>query len=209
MEIDLARNEDIFFKLGWHVLKNRGFEEGSRSFLERNMSEATYFRKSAFKTLPQECVSIDSLRDRLSLLLFAHVKQELPQLRDDLQSALTESTDQLSAMGKRRATSQECRSYLAELSLEYHEVCKAAVDRHYEGDYFDTTTDKVFSLDSPATIRGLRAVIQYLNTQFRDEHRQRGHKYQIDRSTDADKKGKSMDEHIAYPTRLSDPEAHE
>jgi len=27
--ISLARNEDVFFKLGWHVLKNRSYEEGS------------------------------------------------------------------------------------------------------------------------------------------------------------------------------------
>ena len=27
--IALARNEDIFFKLGWHVIKNRKFEEST------------------------------------------------------------------------------------------------------------------------------------------------------------------------------------
>lgn len=37
----LARNEDIFFKLGWHVIKNRAFEEGKFSLLERNASETT------------------------------------------------------------------------------------------------------------------------------------------------------------------------
>jgi len=31
--IALARNEDIFFKLGWHV-KNRSFKEGNNSFLK-------------------------------------------------------------------------------------------------------------------------------------------------------------------------------
>jgi hypothetical protein len=37
--ITLVRNEDIFFKLGWHVVKNRSFEDENDSFLERNTSE--------------------------------------------------------------------------------------------------------------------------------------------------------------------------
>ena len=178
---DLALNDDIFFKLGWHVLKNRSFEEGASSFLERNASEAAYFRTSIFKTLPQDCVGIDTLRNRLSQLLFAHVKQELPKLREDLEVALTESKGQLHTMGNRRATPQECRAYLAQLSLDYYGVCKAAVGGHYEGEYFNLNTDRVFSIKSEVTIRRLRAVIQYLNTTFSDSHRMRGHKYRIDR----------------------------
>ncbi|MCJ1386917.1 hypothetical protein MMC17_010045 [Xylographa soralifera] len=89
--LNLARNEDIFFKLGWHVLKNRSFEEASSSFMERNASEDTYFNKSNFKVLPKECVGIEALRSRLSLLLFEHVKRELPRLREDLDEALAEA----------------------------------------------------------------------------------------------------------------------
>ena len=93
--LDLARNEDIFFKLGWHIVENRSFEEGASSFLERNASEAAYLRKSIFKTLSQDFVGIDILRTRLSQLLFAHVKQELPKLREDLDVALTDSKSQM------------------------------------------------------------------------------------------------------------------
>ena len=82
--IELAQNNDIFFRLGWHVLKNRKFEETSFSFAERNASEAEFFASSNFKILPLDSVGIDALRERLSLLLFEHVKQELLKLRDDL-----------------------------------------------------------------------------------------------------------------------------
>ncbi len=41
--LELARNNDVFFKLGWHVLKNRTFEEGTMSLTERKVSEATFF----------------------------------------------------------------------------------------------------------------------------------------------------------------------
>ena len=176
----LARNEDIFFKLGWHVLKNRSFEEGASSFVERNASEATYFRRSIFKALPQVCVGIDTLRTRLSQLLFAHVKHELPKLREDLETALADSKSQLDTMGNRRATPEECKAYLSQLSLAFYGVCKAAVGGHYEGDYFNREIDKAFSINSPATIRRLRAVIQEMNTNFSDDIRRRGHKYHID-----------------------------
>ncbi|KAK5133992.1 hypothetical protein LTR04_004735 [Oleoguttula sp. CCFEE 6159] len=59
--LNLARNNDIFFKLGWHVLKNRSFEEGTSSFVERNVAEATYFERSNFKGLAKDCVGISDL----------------------------------------------------------------------------------------------------------------------------------------------------
>lgn len=180
--LELARNEDIFFKLGWHVLKNRKFDERDASLLERNLAEDQYFRTSNFKTLPASCVGIDTLRNRLSMLLFEHVKQELPKLRKDLEEALLNSNDQLNIMGNRRTQAPECKAYLAQLSLDYYELCKAAVNGHYEGTYFTVDADRTFTLTSPATIRRIRAVVQFMNTKFADNHRTSGHKYQIDTS---------------------------
>ena len=177
--LGLARNEDIYFKLGWHVLKNRSYEEGSSSFEQRNISEIRYFRKSNFSTLPKECVGITSLRDRLSQLLFDHVKQELPKLRKDLEEAFTDTQLLLDAMGNRRATSQECKAFLSHLSLDLYEVGKAAVNGHYEGEYFAHDKDQTFSVESTTTIRRLRAVIQYKNSEFSNLLRTRGYKYHI------------------------------
>jgi len=177
--LGLARNEDIFFKLGWHVLKNRSFEEGSSSFEQRNFSEITYFRKSNFSTLPKECVGITSLRSRLSQLLFDHVKQELPKLRKDLEEAFTDTQLLLAAMGSPRATPHECKSFLTQLSLDFYEVGKAAVNGHYEGEYFAHNTNHSFSVDSSTTIRRLRAVVQSKNGQFSNRLRTRGYKYHI------------------------------
>ena len=176
----LARNEKIFFKLGWHVIKNRAFEEGEFSLLERNASETTWFSQSNFKGLPRDNWGIDALKTRLSRLLFAHVKSELPKLREDLENALTDSQGQLNVLGDPRAMPDECKRYLAQLSLDFHEVCKAAIGGHYEGDYFISAMDPTFSPTSTATIRRLRAVIQFMNTEFSNHLRTNGHKYQID-----------------------------
>lgn len=178
--VALARNEDISFKLGWHVIKNRAFEEGKFSLLKRNASEPTWFSHSNFKGLPRDNWGIDALRLRLSRLLFAHVKSELPKIREDLEKALSESKGQLDVLGDPRAMPDECKKYLTQLSLDFHEVCKAAIGGHYEGDYFISAVDPTFSPTSTATIRRLRAVIQFMNTAFSKRLETNGHKYQID-----------------------------
>lgn len=65
--LELARNEDVFFKLGWHVIKNRTFEETNFSIEQRNHSEKTFFSTSRFNTLSKDDIGIDALRVRLSL----------------------------------------------------------------------------------------------------------------------------------------------
>lgn len=192
--IDLAGNKDVFFKLGWHVIKNRAFEETSTTFLERNASEAHYFSKSNFKSLPKDCVGIDSLRKRLSHQLFEHVKQELPRLREDLDAALSESRGQLKLMGGQRATAQDCRAYLTQLSQTYFEICKAAVDGNYEGNFFTSIEDnKIFSPESSWAIRRLRALVQYMNTEFANELRLRGHKYNFTQLEGVEKEPSAKD----------------
>ncbi|KAH6653292.1 dynamin family protein-like protein [Truncatella angustata] len=209
--ISLAQNEDIFFKLGWHVLKNRSFDEAASSFIERNLSEDSFFRRSNFKVLPADSVGIDSLRNRLSQLLFNHVKQELPKLRNDLETALSDSENQYDVLGKRRSTSVDCKDYLVSLSLEFYDVCKAAVNGHYQGSYFTQSPDKQFSLTSPASIRRLRAVVQMMNTRFSDDVRNRGHKYYIDRSSMPDSPNFGITHSVAgdSPIRLSKSKAIE
>ncbi|KAI9048411.1 hypothetical protein LZ554_007247 [Drepanopeziza brunnea f. sp. 'monogermtubi'] len=181
--IDLAMNEDIELNLGWHVLKNRKFEETDFTIAERNVAEAAFFRKSNFKKLPPDTVGIESLRRRLSLLLFEHTKRELPQLRQDLEDQLESSRMSLMKMGTRRSTAVECKAYLSQTSLDFHQTCKAAVDGHYEGAYFQKNIDLAFSLSSPSTVARTRAVIQSLNMEFADTMRLQGHKYQVDMDT--------------------------
>ncbi|PMD57289.1 dynamin family protein-like protein [Hyaloscypha bicolor E] len=185
--ISLARNEDVFFKLGWHVLKNRKFEEQDCSLRDRNFAESTFFRTSNFNVLPKESVGIDELRKRLSRLLFEHVKQELPKLRQDLENALTEANTQLDVMGSCRSSPAECKAYLSQLSQDIYDVSKAAVDGHYEGDYFHgEITDEEFKDEdeSPVSISRIRAVVQNLNTEFSETFRRVAHKYHIDLDND-------------------------
>jgi Dynamin central region len=179
MFLSLARNEDVFFQLGWHVIRNRKFDESGFSFDERNATESTFFRTSNFKTLIQDCVGIDTLRARLSGLLFEHIKRELPNLRRDLDQVTTETVSQLNALGDSRKTAQECRKYLTELSVNCVDLSKAAINGYYDDTYFQYRDNEVFSSDSPASIKRFRAVIQHLNRDFAEAFRLHGPKYLI------------------------------
>ena len=177
--IKLARNTDIFSKLGWHVLKNRTFEKNGCSFLERNTYEASYFRKSNFKELPVDCVGVEALRSRLSALLFEHVKRELSKLRQDLQMALEDAENQLGVMGIARTNASECRNYLAHLSLDFYEVCRAGVDGNYRGDFFQVDRAEPFLPTSPQAVRRTRALVQLMNSGYTEDMRTKGHKFHI------------------------------
>lgn len=175
--INLANNQDIHFDLGWHVLKNRSFEQTSFSFHERNADEASWFRKSNFsKQLAPEALGIGNLVNRISQLLFAHILQVLPSLQDETNVALETTLSELKQMGQPRASAAECRTYLTQLGQEFSETCKAAITGNYEGKYFLETGALA---TRPLTARRLRAVVQLMNQDFSNTLRIKGHKFHI------------------------------
>lgn len=177
--IELARNHDVFFKLGWHVVKNREFEQANFSFEERNDSEAQYFESSNFKALPSECLGIDNLRVRFSNLLFEHVKQELPNLRNDLESALKDARGQMVTLGQSRSSVIEGRNYLTNMSLDIQEIIKAAAGGHYEGHFFSTNVEHAVLPSTKIPLSRFRAARHLMNNRFHDKMLKHGHKFHI------------------------------
>ncbi|KAK7704093.1 hypothetical protein SLS64_008651 [Diaporthe eres] len=176
--LELARNEDVFFSLGWHVVKNRKFEEKEFSIDERNRSESIFFKTSSFKALPKENVGIDSLRVKLSQLLFEHVRNELPRLRADLEKTLETTREELKLLGQSRCSVAECRAFLAEINMKSYELCKAGISGHYEHNWFKK--HRSFVEGSRIPLQRIRAVIQLANTIFVEDFRNRGHKFHIE-----------------------------
>jgi GTP-binding protein EngB required for normal cell division len=178
----LAQNEDIFFRLGWHVVKNRKHEERDCNLDERNQSEEEYLMSSIFQQIAHTDRGIKSLRARLSTLLFEHVKGELPNLRADLEIALAETDAQLQKLGSQRGSVVDCRRYLTMLAMTCLDVTAAAVNGHYEGDYFQKGMDVSFNLDSPDSLRRVRAAVQCANHRFAETMRKTGPKYHLART---------------------------
>lgn len=173
----LANNEirKYSFKLGWHVLKNRGHEHRDASFTVRNKLEAEFFQRSNFNKLPAGNLGIKALGGRLSLILFDHIKRELPSIRSEVEGMLAAVTRQSDILGPNRGSIDECRAYLFDLSLKIQEICRCALNGHYEHEFFKTQEVLGFERDSGWAIRRLRALVQHMNEEFASGMRDGGH----------------------------------
>lgn len=145
------------------------------SITERNVSEIEFFTNSSFQILPPENRGIDTLRVKLSNLLFEHVRNELPRLQNDLDNALDMAEKELELLGKPRATVAECRAFLGDMSMKFYELCRAGVNGHYEDDWFET--GKKIGGEIPK--QRIRALVQGENRSFEEDIRKRGHKYHL------------------------------
>ena len=177
--INLAQNEDIFFALRWHVLKNRGFTDRHYSFNQRNQSERAFLSKGNWQKLPSNILGIEQLRIRLSDLLFRHIKQELLKLREELDQIYEDTLLGLQALGRERSTVHQQKEYLMQLSLQFYDLTKAGVNGYYESDYF-RTVDTGSDFGSTLHERRLRAAVQLLNAKFAKAMCKLGHKYKFE-----------------------------
>lgn len=174
--IELARNKNIYFKLGWHMLKNRADNEMEFTFTERNEAEKVFFSKGRYQDLSRDIVGIESLRGRLSKLLLKHLIKELPSLKIEILTKLQSTVEKIRKLGEKRSTVEEQRMTLVKISMDTHDILKSSVKGSYENDFFGTP-DMSNAIDSTHNIRRFRAVIQYLNTRFARNMRLIGHKY--------------------------------
>ncbi|KAI1124878.1 interferon-induced GTP-binding protein Mx [Nemania abortiva] len=201
--LELAKNENVFLKLGWHVVKNRAFKESDFTTEQRALAEKAFFRDRIWRLLNQDYVGIDNLRVRLSHLLLDHGKAELPRLSDDVERFLQKDKDEIALLGNPRATISECRTYLAQLSMACHDICKAGVQGTYHNDFFRFGREVSFSLESAASTRRLRAAVQFMNSEFARELRIKGHKYDIREKPSSP----ASPSHIEKPSVLSEEDA--
>ncbi|KAJ5474116.1 hypothetical protein N7475_003682 [Penicillium sp. IBT 31633x] len=189
--VSLAKNQEVEFRLGWHVLKNMDSEKGKSSLLDRNIQECEFFSKGIWKELPPSLVSVDSLRTRLSGLLLGQIASELPSLINEINAKFKSCQLQLQKLGDPRATVIEQRSYLLHIGQAFQSLVKAAVDGTYNEPFFgDAKTDT-------GCQKRIRAVIQNLNEQFTKKISLRGQSRHV--ITDED--GRLVSKHQMSITR--------
>jgi Dynamin central region len=134
--VSLAKNEDVLFKLGWHVVQNRSYDKRGSSFEVRNHSESAFFDAGKYASLPRDMVGIKALREHLSQLLLGHIRKELPSLKVDLEDRYSKTLDDLEKFGDDRKSLDAQRRYLLKLSMTFYDLAKAATTGYYEADYF-------------------------------------------------------------------------
>lgn len=172
--INLASNDNIQFRLGWHIVKNRDYHSRHSSAEERDRSEAQFFSEGAWGEMPRDMVGIGSLNVRLSRILLDQIKRYLPRLMEDLQSSIEECKTKLAKLGDGRSTAEEQRQFLLKLSQFFQALCRAAIDGNYDDTFFgDPSSDEEYC-------KRIRAVVQNLNLDFSMLMRTKGHYRMID-----------------------------
>ena len=171
--VSLAKNEDIIFRLGWHIVRNRNYEERNEPTEVRNATETAFFSTGIWASMPRDMVGISSLRVRLSKVLLDHIKAELPALVEDIEHNLEDCKEKLEKLGIKRATLHEQRLFLLHIGQDFQALARAAIDGGYDNTFFgDSRSDLGYS-------KRLRAVIQNLNLDFAKDMRINGHHRRI------------------------------
>ncbi|KAK3669799.1 hypothetical protein LTR78_010316 [Recurvomyces mirabilis] len=134
--LSLARNEDVQFRLGWHVLRNRDFDTKHLSRCERDEAEKKFFSNGIWQTLPLHSLGVESLRSRLSTVLKEQIISELPALLRDIESGLVDARDRLDHLGDSRRTTHEQRLYLIRISEDFSSLLSSANGGTYGRDFF-------------------------------------------------------------------------
>ncbi|KAK9772326.1 putative GED domain-containing protein [Seiridium cardinale] len=184
--LQLARNEDVFFELGWHVIKNRSFEERNFSVHEQDISEMEFFRASNFGTLPKEAVGIHALRLRLGQLVVEQMGEIMPYLQECIENAIEDAQGILESGGNPKYLRDDCLAYLKQVSMDYNEIVKAGLQGNYRNDFFKLDIGASSSPDSDRTFVRLRAAVQCANQTFDANLKTWGHKYTFDLSESQD-----------------------
>lgn len=188
--VKLAKNENIHFKLGWHVLKNRDYDTRDSSTFERDVAERAFFDKNVWSAeLPPSQLGIAALRPRLSDILLYQILTELPGLMAEINSNINMCKRQLEKLGGSRTTISQQRAYLFQASQTFVILMSASVDGKYSHTFFGSAeTDEGYE-------KRLRAVVQRTLEDFSEEMQLKGHTFKIvnkmDRRKRADKGGQS------------------
>ncbi|KAF8856366.1 dynamin family protein [Acephala macrosclerotiorum] len=173
MYVSLARNQDVDFRLGWHVLKNMDSETGVWSLADRDAKEEEFFSQGIWEDLSRSLLGVDKLRKRLSKVLLGQIAAELPSLIDEIEIKSENCRSRLDKLGEPRATLNEQRLYLLQISQSFRSLIKASVDGTYNDPFFGDAKSK------PGYQKRIRAVVQNLNIDFAERMAKKGHHREI------------------------------
>ncbi|KAK5998958.1 Interferon-induced GTP-binding Mx2-like protein [Cladobotryum mycophilum] len=171
--VTLAQNQEIEFRLGWHVLRNTDTDARIQDAAQRDVQEADFLANSAWANLSEWNRGIKSLRDRLSKVLLEQISSELTNLMDEISSKSSACQSQLDKLGRPRTNSQEQKMYLLEVSQSFQMFVQRAIDGTYNDAFFgDVMSEAGYE-------KRIRAVIQNLSIDFAKELGENGRYHKV------------------------------
>ena len=186
--IDLVLGKRNDLKLGYCVVKNRNGDDVDSTLQQRHDSERAFFRNEPWSTIANTGrVGIASLQARLSELLLAITRKELPHVKAEILKSLKQCREQLEGLGAPRGDSHAQRAYLGRLSTNFQRIAICALDANY-------VHDSIFT--EKAELRLITRVIE-LNEVFAHTFWQKGHMRKFDTPTGLD------EDDLPYSDRVS------
>ncbi|KAJ3536938.1 hypothetical protein NM208_g6513 [Fusarium decemcellulare] len=169
----LAQNLEAELRLGWHVLKNRKFEERDVTSARRDEIESEFFSQGVWSSIDSSHCGVAALKARLSTVLKDQILAQLPSLVQDVEDGIQDCDDRLDRLGPIRCTSQQQLGYLLRVSEEYTSLVTQAVEGTYTNCFFGNRK----RIDKFNT--RLRAVVQNRLCRFAEEVRLNGQSQHI------------------------------
>ncbi|KAK4159942.1 P-loop containing nucleoside triphosphate hydrolase protein [Cladorrhinum sp. PSN259] len=169
----LARNQEVEFRLGWHVVKNMDSEKGAWTHSERDAEEEKFFREGIWSELPPSSLGVGTFRDRLSKVLLGQIITELPSLLNEIDKKFTSCEKELDGLGDPRANSFDQRHYLFQLAESFQDLVKSSICGNYLSLFFKPARTMI------GYEQRIRAVVQNLNEDFASNLSKLGHRWNI------------------------------
>ncbi|TVY76848.1 Interferon-induced GTP-binding protein Mx3 [Fusarium oxysporum f. sp. cubense] len=171
--VRLAQNIEAELKLGWHVLKNRSYEERDVTLAQRNNIEKEFLSQGLWSSIESSHCGVESLKVRLSNVLRDQILVQLPSLEQDVENGISNCAERLERLGPVRGTSQQQRSYLLHVSDNYTLLMRQAVDGTYNDRFFGDRNERA------SFNKRLRAVVRMRLDDFAEEMRVNGQSQHI------------------------------
>jgi GTP-binding protein EngB required for normal cell division len=171
--VRLAQNTEVELRLGWHLLRNRNFEQRGSTSAQRDAIEEEFFSTGIWTGVQSSHRGVAALRIRLSSVLKGQILSQLPSLVQDVENGIRECTAKLERLGPIRTTYQQQLKYLLRMSEGYTSLTKQAVDGAYTDHFFGNRKKH------DGYPMRLRAVVQNRLLLFRQEMLLNGQKRRI------------------------------
>lgn len=191
----LAKNQDVKFSFGWHVLKNMDSKIGTWPLSYRDSEEEEFFSKGIWKEFPATSLGIAHLHKRLSDVLLRQITGEFPGMIEEIQTESENSTKQLEALGEPLTSLKQQRQYLLKISLQFQKTLRLAVDGTYDDPFFGDAESEI------GYQKRLRALVQNLNLSFANKINSKGHRYYITNNAPNKNDGDGFDDKIDTITK--------
>ncbi|KAK0618879.1 P-loop containing nucleoside triphosphate hydrolase protein [Immersiella caudata] len=185
--VRLAQNIQEELRLGWHVLKNRAFEERHVSSAERDAIESDFLSKGAWATIDPSHCGVAALKKRLSAVLRDQILAQLPSLVQDVDDYIRDCDTRLKRLGPVRQTPQQQLNYLLSIGEDFTSLATQAVEGTYTSHRFFGYPKEIDKFH-----RRLRAVVQSRLSEFDKEMRLSGQSQYIVDSESEDAENRKL-----------------